>query len=72
MSVPLGQYSTDKNRQNNASGDILNAAYSSDATSLQDSTVSSSSAGDHDIPEDKLILSVLLVPKDLSSYKSPP
>jgi dual specificity tyrosine-phosphorylation-regulated kinase 2/3/4 len=70
VSAPSGRYSSGKNRRNSAGSDISNAAYSSDATSLRDRTASLSAAGD--IPEDQTVPPVPPLPKDLSSYKSPP
>ena len=63
-SAPSGRQSSGKNRRNSAGSDISNA-YSSDATSLRDRATG-------EIPEDETVPPVPPLPKDLSSYKSPP
>lgn len=69
VSTPSGRYSTGKARRNSAGSDTSNAANSSDANSSRD-RAAPLSAGD--IPEDQSVPPVPPLPKDLSSYKSPP
>ena len=64
VSAPSGRQSSGKNRRNSAGSDISNA-YSSDAISLRDRATG-------DIPEDEMVPPVPPLPKDFSSYKSPP
>lgn len=67
ISVTSGRHSTGKTRRNSAGSDISN---SSDATSLKDRVASLAISGD--ALEDGSVPPVPPLPKDLSSYRSPP
>lgn len=69
VSGASGRQSTSKARRNSAGSDI-SSVHSSDATSLKDRVAAL--AVNNDVPEDTFVPPVPPLPKDLSSYRSPP
>lgn len=69
ISAASGRHSSSKNRRNSAGSDI-SSVHSSDATHLKDRAAHLAANGD--VSEDAAVPPVPPLPKDLSSYRSPP
>lgn len=69
VSITSGRHSSSKGRRNSASSDI-SSIHSTDATSLKDRVAHLAANGE--ATEDVLVPPVPPLPKDLSSYRSPP
>jgi len=69
ISAASGRHSTGRTKRNSAGSDV-SSIHSNDATSLKDRVASLAVNGD--VPEDGFVPPVPPLPKDLSTYRSPP
>ena len=69
ISNTSGRYSSGKLKRNSASSDV-SSIHSGDATSLKDRVAALATSGD--VPEDDFVPPVPPLPKDLTTYRSPP